>query len=347
MNAPANLNGPTVTVPAVVESKAPLTAGARPKAIVPADMDQVWRFAQIVAKSGLAPKDMQKAETITVAIMHGLEVGLTPLMALQRIAVINGRPSIWGDGAIGLVRASGLCEFVQEMITGDGDNMVAICRAKRKGEKDPAERTFSVQDAKRAGLWGKAGPWQQYPKRMLQMRARAFMLRDLFADVLGGLYIAEELEDVEAANGRPMKDVTPRTAVRPSDRPEMPPQIPQRQPEAQQAESNGDAPQAQTATAAGRKPLPPPARGGRQAARADADEGGVPVFLQRNAPPADQPEAFREWIVAKLGTVHTSEAVQEVWDGFVQPNVDQDQIIPPDLEDLTHIFTTKRSSLAQ
>ena len=45
-----------------------------------------------------------------IAIMHGLEVGLSPLSALQRIAVINGRPTIWGDGALALVKASGLCE---------------------------------------------------------------------------------------------------------------------------------------------------------------------------------------------------------------------------------------------
>src|SRR5690606_6210149 len=74
----------------------------------------------------------------------------------------------------------------------------------------PIKATFSVADAKKAGLWGKQGPWQQYPKRMLSMRARAFALRDGFADVLRGLGIAEEVQDHQ-----PIRDVTPLTPPKP------------------------------------------------------------------------------------------------------------------------------------
>jgi len=66
--------------------------------------------------------------------------------------------------------------------------------AKRKGRK-PVETRFSVEDAKRAGLWGKGGPWTAYPKRMLQMRARGFALRDAFPDVLKGMISVEEAQD--------------------------------------------------------------------------------------------------------------------------------------------------------
>ena len=57
--------------------------------------------------------------------------------------------------------------------------------------------TFTVGDAIRAGLWKKAGPWTMYPKRMLQMRARSFALRDAFPDVLRGLVATEEVEDYQ------------------------------------------------------------------------------------------------------------------------------------------------------
>jgi hypothetical protein len=146
-----------------------------------------------------------------VAIMHGLEVGLTPMAALQRIAVVNGRPTIWGDGAMGLVRGSGACEYIRETIAGDGESMVATCQAKRKGEVEPIVGLFSVADAKKAGLWNKQGPWTQFPKRMLQMRARAFCLRDGFADVLGGLYLREEIED----SARPAPPPRPTVAEAP------------------------------------------------------------------------------------------------------------------------------------
>lgn len=133
-----------------------------------------------------------------IAILHGLEVGLSPMQALQRIAVVNGRPTIWGDGALALVQASGLAAFVSEVVSGDTPELwVASCTVLRRGEREVVTRTFSVEDAKRARLWGKAGPWSEYPQRMLQMRARAFTLRDAFADVLGGLYLHEELADCD------------------------------------------------------------------------------------------------------------------------------------------------------
>jgi hypothetical protein len=69
--------------------------------------------------------------------------------------------------------------------------------AKRKG-RTPVVFKFSVEEAKRALLWGKAGPWTAYPKRMMQMRARGFALRDAFADVLTGLITAEEAHDYPA-----------------------------------------------------------------------------------------------------------------------------------------------------
>lgn len=181
-----------------------LQAGGTVKAIVPQDFDGAWRIAVAVTKAGMAPKGLELPEKAMVAIMHGMEVGLTPMAALQSIAVVNGRPTIWGDGAIGLVRGSGKCEWIKERIDGEGETMVALCEVKRKGEDDPIKATFSVADAKKASLWGKAGPWQQYPKRMLAMRARAFALRDGFADILRGLGIAEEVQDFQ-----PMRDVTP------------------------------------------------------------------------------------------------------------------------------------------
>jgi hypothetical protein len=117
------------------------------------------------------------------------------MQALQNIAVINGKPSVYGDAAMALVQASPVCEDIEEYFDGEGTpNPVAVCVAKRKGRK-PVVAKFSVEDAKRAGLWGKQGPWQAYPKRMMQMRARGFALRDAFPDVLKGLITAEEAQD--------------------------------------------------------------------------------------------------------------------------------------------------------
>jgi hypothetical protein len=164
-------------------------------ALRPENFEGLWRMAQIMAASGFMPKGMEKTESVFVAVQLGMEVGLSPMAAVQNIACINGRPTIWGDAMLGLCRGSGLLERIKEDMTGTGETTEAICTVWRKGEEDPSIGRFSVADAKRAGLWGKAGPWQQYPRRMLQMRARSFALRDKFADVLKGLYGREEIED--------------------------------------------------------------------------------------------------------------------------------------------------------
>jgi hypothetical protein len=68
----------------------------------------------------------------------------------------------------------------------------------RKGKATPIERRFSVGQARKANLLGKAGPWQEYPDRMLAMRARSFAGRDAFPDLLRGIRTAEEVLDMPA-----------------------------------------------------------------------------------------------------------------------------------------------------
>src|SRR5579859_3070607 len=182
-------------------ARVPLVAGNSPRAIVPTDFEGAWRISQAVVAAQMAPKSLRTVEACAVAILHGLEIGLTPMNALQSIAVINGRPSLWGDGAIGVIQASGQLEDQDEHYEGDEntDAFKAVCILKRKGKARPYVGEFSIADARKAGLLGKEGPWQGYRKRMMKMRARAFAMRDGFSDVLKGMSVAEEQEDVERA----------------------------------------------------------------------------------------------------------------------------------------------------
>jgi hypothetical protein len=179
--------------------------------------DDAFRFAKMVANSEFAPKDFKgKPESCLLAIQHGSEVGLSPMQSLQSIAVINGRPTIWGDAALALVQSSPVCEYVREYAEGEGDAMTAVCECKRRGYPAPTVSKFSVADAKKAGLWGKQGhngqptPWVTYPVRMLQLRARGFALRNAFADALRGLITAEEAQDYPTPE--PVRE-TPREPV--------------------------------------------------------------------------------------------------------------------------------------
>lgn len=155
-------------------------------------------FGKMVANTEFAPKAMRgKAADCALAAIYGSEIGVTPMAALQNIAVINGKPSVYGDLLLALCMASPLCAYVKEKVDGQGDEMVATCETLRRGYDAPTVRTFSMADAKNAGLLQKDGPWKQYTARMLAMRARGFALRDAFPDVLRGVISAEEAQDYQ------------------------------------------------------------------------------------------------------------------------------------------------------
>jgi RecT family len=197
---------------------------------------EIERFAERAAKSGMVPKQYQNptdrdksslgADGIVIAVMMGYELGLAPMQALQNIAIVNGRPAVWGDALPGLCRASGVCRSIREWHEGEGDDLTFYCEAIRRDDPNPIVSSFSVADAKRANLWKEtpktkktgqngsyevdSGPWYSYQRRMLQMRARGFCLRDAFPDVLKGLITAEEAGDIPfEATG-----LTPQPALR-------------------------------------------------------------------------------------------------------------------------------------
>ena len=161
-------------------------------------LEELYRFASAVVRSGLAPKN-DTPEAVMVKVQAGAELGLSPIRSLSWLTAINGRVGIMGDCSKALVRASGVLDGdITVECSGDGESRMATATAKRKG-LTAVSRTFSVADAKRAGLWGKAGPWKDYPDRMLCYRAWGFLARDEFSDVLLGLTVAEELADYPAA----------------------------------------------------------------------------------------------------------------------------------------------------
>jgi hypothetical protein len=186
----------------------------QPRGLALDTFEDAFRFSKLVATSDFAPKDFRgKPESCLLAIQHGAELGLSPMQSLQSIAVVNGRPSVYGDTALAVCKGSPVCEWVRETIEGEGEHMVAVCQAKRRGDAQPVESRFGVAEAKKAGLWGKQGPWTQYPRRMLQMRARGFALRDAFPDVLRGLVTAEEAADYTHVETEPVRVTQPTPPV--------------------------------------------------------------------------------------------------------------------------------------
>ena len=159
----------------------------------PNNLGQAWKLADIISKTSFKAGH-KSAEDIFIAMSMGQQIGLNPFQAVQNISVINGRPSLWGDGLVAVCQSHPDYEGIEESF--DKDQWEATCTVKRKG-KPPVTETFSKEDAQIAGLWGKTGPWKSYPRKMLRNRARTWALRTQFADSLMGLISTEEAQESE------------------------------------------------------------------------------------------------------------------------------------------------------
>jgi hypothetical protein len=153
------------------------------------------RVSHTLSASNLVPDAYRgRPNDIFVAINMGSELGMEPFQAIQSIAVIEGKPCLYGDGLIGVVRASPKCLWIKETISEDGKT--ATCETHRKGDPESISATYSMTDAMQAGIDSKFN-WKKHPKRMLQMRARSYCLRDAYPDLLKGLGVVEERQDHE------------------------------------------------------------------------------------------------------------------------------------------------------
>lgn len=173
--------------------------------LVPQSLTEAMELAKLIADSDLAPKDYRgKPGNVLIAVQMGQEVGLSPMSAIQSIAVINGKPGLYGDVGKALLLQAGLIieEDDAQIVKKTG---MGRCRITRPGHP-PCERTFSIENAKTAGLWAKSGPWTQYPERQMAWRAFWFAARDIASDLLKGLSGAEEAIDI------PPRDITPMNA---------------------------------------------------------------------------------------------------------------------------------------
>ena len=158
------------------------------------NLTEAMQAATMLSKTKFVPPSFRgKPEEIFAVVQYGHELGLMPMQSLQSVALINDKPTVYGDGMLAVCVAHPCFDGIEETL--DEDTMTATCVVRRRGWADPVMQTFSEADAKKAKLWGKSGPWTDYPKRMLQMRARGFALRTAFPDALKGVISAEEARD--------------------------------------------------------------------------------------------------------------------------------------------------------
>lgn len=177
--------------------------------LAPKNSNDLYRVAAQLLKGGGVPKSYTSVEQVISAWNFAAQLKLPPQVAIRNIAIIEGTPSLFGDLPLAMVQRSGELEEFEEFIINKeykkicyeninlGDEPFAgVVIAKRKG-KTSRSYSFSVEDAKVAGLWGKTSStgkkltWSAYPKVMLIRRSRGMMIKSDFADILSGASICE------------------------------------------------------------------------------------------------------------------------------------------------------------
>ena len=192
----------------------PSTREHRPPIPLFRTLDEMLTFAELVMASGLALGHRTK-ESVVIALQLGGELGFTPMQSLRTIAVIQGRPVPSADGCVAAVTASGQCDYFREVETTDTHS---TWETQRRGDAAPRRFTFTLDDARRAGLTHREH-WLAYPKRMLAARAKKYLAQDTYPDVIGGLLSAEEALDLTAAphptgdGGDPAADAPPSVRI--------------------------------------------------------------------------------------------------------------------------------------
>jgi hypothetical protein len=175
--------------------------------------DRIKDLGRTLIASGLLPDAVKKPEAALAIMLQGQELQIGPMYALSNVAIVNGKPVLSAELMAALVRRAGhklrVIESTDERCTVEG------IRRDDPGYK--ARETFTMADAKRAGLAGK-GPWRQYPRTMLRWRAISALCKFHFGEVLGGAYVPEELGVDFDEEGRPVVAATSSSASPGSER---------------------------------------------------------------------------------------------------------------------------------
>ena len=155
--------------------------------------EDLFRFADLFYQSGMF-KDFT-AQGLAVVIQYGSELGLGPYQSTQAVSIIGKQPAPKVEAMKGLCLASGKVKELRHELGGDGDDYGATVYASRNDSEVMTVERFTIKRAKKARLWGRPGPWQQYPDRMLIARAYGYACRDVWPDCVFG-YTAEEVQDM-------------------------------------------------------------------------------------------------------------------------------------------------------
>jgi hypothetical protein len=159
------------------------------RTLEPQTLDEATTLARAAVASKLYA--VGSPEAALMILLTGRDLGLTASQSFRAIYVVSGKPVVSSDAMVAAIRRSGLCASWRVV-----ESTVERCTIEtlRQGESEPERETFSLDDAKRAGL-DRRDVWRAYPRDMLRHRAAAGLARRVYPDVVLGCYAPGELEE--------------------------------------------------------------------------------------------------------------------------------------------------------
>lgn len=201
-SAPPSSPTPDAQAP---ETTTAITTATKPRDPVPfhpRDTAEMFRLAGFLSNSDLIPYALRrKPNDILVVLLKGQDLGLTPMQSMSGINVIEGRAEVGALMMVSMIMRSGLCEFFTLV---ESTDTFATYETKRRGNPKPTTFTYTVEEAKAAGLLDKGkderarerSPWRTQRRTMLRRRCQSMLAREVFPDICAGLYDHDELQEM-------------------------------------------------------------------------------------------------------------------------------------------------------
>lgn len=192
-------------MPATISASELALPGGRSFMPTPAQWSQIKEMGAAAHRSGMLPSAIKNAEAAAIVGLKAFELGIPLMEGFAHIHVINGKPTISRELMQTLVTQNikgAVIDYVELRDTKTGEFLGFRAEGQRPGRK-PASWTFTLDDARKAKLLNKPGPWQEYPQAMCLNRAISALCRAYFPDGLRGCsYTPEELEPAIPTTGR-------------------------------------------------------------------------------------------------------------------------------------------------
>jgi len=186
-------------------------AKREPVPFEPSNVDDMYRYARMLAGASLLPRayydrdDRErkhpKISDVHFVLLKGQQLGLHPMVAISQINIIDGKAEVGALLMVSLCRRSGLCEYFTLV---SSDERQATYKTKRRGEPSEVVFTYTIEEADQMGLldkgrtdWAKENnQWKKQPRTMLRRRAQSMLAREVYPDIVMGLYDHDEIAEM-------------------------------------------------------------------------------------------------------------------------------------------------------